>query len=158
MNMISYFEQMAASNKLAVENNFKFCRITSVAGLEEVVRNMTTCTNFFCIDTVTDAQIFEKGGAYYERQVYMVGLFSRFNLRDMADNMQKLDLCRELRKQICSKMLRDKYEIPQLTYFNTESIMYRELEQAFLMGLTGTYFTFNVDVPTDLCYKNDQWL
>ena len=158
MDIFEYFKNICDTNRLAKENGFFFCKVTSIAGLEEVTQNLTKENCFFAMDTVTDGSIIKKGGGFFERQVYVVYLLKRFDLQDTDDNMAAMQLCRELRRQICSRLVHDSELYDELTYLNTETILYRELDQALLSGLTGTFFTFNVDVPYNLCFNLEEWL
>ena len=76
----------------------------------------------------------------------------------MADRQVALDICRQLYRQVHSKLLRDKQHMNnELVYLNTENVYSRELGEYFINGCTGLYFMLEVSEPINIMYNQDEW-
>lgn len=156
-NFYDYFERLATTNKLAKENNFLFCRTSGISGLEEAMSNLQKAQAFFCCDDVTDGSIISRNGNFFTRYIFTVFLLKRTDVRDMKEVNATMEICRTLRTQIYKRILRDSEIIEELTYLDRSAVLFRELEKTALAGCTGTYFMFNVDIPTDLSYEENDY-
>lgn len=153
-----YFERICSKNKLSVQENFKFCRVTGLGGMEEALQHMKRESCFFCIDDTTDGTTIQRNGGFYKRRVFTVFFLKRYKFGDMAAHHEALNLCRQLFDQVCSRMLIDKDRLgSELVYLNTERIHFREMEKYALSGCAGIYFMIDVDEPIDLSYEPEQW-
>lgn len=156
-NFYNYFETLATTNKLATANDFHFCRTSGITGLEEAVNQMQKKIAFFCCDDVTDGSIICRNGNFFTRYIFTIFLLKRTDLNDMNHFADTMTVCRTLRTQIYKRILRDSEIIEELTYLDRSAVLFRELEKTALAGCTGTYFMFNVDIPTDLSYEENDY-
>lgn len=159
MDFYDYFSMICAKSKLAQANNFLFSKVSGISGLEECVANAQHANAFFAMDDVTDGSVICKNGHFFTRKILTVILLKRFALQDQNSYNDSMEVCRELRRQIFSRLLRDRVlkEYKELTYIDLSQSLFRELEKATLAGCTGTYIMFNVDVPTNYAYNDSEW-
>lgn len=82
----------------------------------------------------------------------------RFN--DMTDRDDKLDICREIFRQMNSRILydRDCECDDRLTYLNFENVFVRELSGYEKNGVTGLYFMIQNEQPIDISYDRAEWV
>lgn len=154
----AYFERICSENKLAVAEGFYFATCPGVENLEGVVDRIRKYANFFVFDDTAEGQNFRgTNGGYFRRRVFSVSLLRRYKVNDIADREAQLDVCRELYKQIASRLIKDRLEMPDLIYLKTDSIFYREFDKAMLSGCTGLYFMIECSEPENLCYNAEQW-
>lgn len=154
----AYFAQLCTKNKLSLQEQFKFCRVTGLGGMEEALANLKRERCFFCIDDTTDGATIRRSGGFYKRRVYTVFLLKRYKFGDMSAHRDALNVCRQLFDQIVSRMLIDKDKLDSdLIYMNTDRIHFREMEKYFLSGCAGIYFMIDVDEPLDLRYEAEEW-
>lgn len=77
----------------------------------------------------------------------------------MKDRAAKMDICRELFRQIASRMLVDEHNLSNdLIYLQTDNILSREFGEYTLSGCTGLYFMIDIAEPTDLVYDESEWI
>lgn len=82
----------------------------------------------------------------------------RYTFNDMADRQASLDICRQLARQVHSRMLLDREDMSnELVYLNTDNVYMRELGEYFINGCTGLYFMIDVSEPIDLSFNADEW-
>ncbi len=154
----NYVESISQKNKIFVENDFAFCKVSGPLGLQEAIAKARQKNFFLAIDDFSDGKVFSNGSAFFTRYVVTIFLFARFDNRNMQDRIDKLNLCRQLRAQIHSRFIRDRHSIDAIRYLNVNESLFREFTGAQLNGCTGLYFQLNIDIPTSMCYDNEQWL
>ena len=156
--MLNYFETLCEKNRLARKHKFKFCKVTNIYTLEDAIANMSRHSAFFCVDTVVDGFVVQgNGGGFAERITYVVYLLKSAKIDDADSIYKEMEICRQLRRQICSRLLADSLTMEELNYLNKDRMNFRELDTAVLSGCTGTYITFSVDHPLDLIMEEDEW-
>ena len=157
-NAIDYLKNLASANKLAKENSFVVGECSGFEGLEPLMRNYRKAANYIMVDDTVDGSMISNRVGWYNRRTYTVFIFAMYREDDMEERNRKLNLCRELFRQLLSHMIADteKYEY-DLVYMRTQSIQYRELNSYNFSGVTGLYFMVNVDEPVDLQYDNSLW-
>lgn len=154
----SYFESLCQKNKMAQANGFHFCTCPGVENLEGVINNTRKVANFFVFDDTAEGVNFRgAGGGYYRRRVFTVSLLRRYEINNMEDREAQLSVCRELYKQILSKLIRDKRNYSNLNYLKTDSVFYREFNRAMFSGCTGLYFMVECSEPENVCYNENEW-
>lgn len=155
---IGYFHNLCAKNKLAKKNNFFACTCGGINSLDELLGNFTTQSAFFAVDDTNDGVTRRNSGGFFKHRTFTVFLLKRYKFGDMADRQKTLDICRQLFRQIHSRLLVDADdENNELTYLNTDNVMSREISEYFLNGCTGLYFMIDVSEPIDLQYNADEW-
>lgn len=155
----AYFKTLAETNKLCVEQGFRFCTCSGLENLEEAIGQFRKVNNFFIFDDTTEGQEFKgAGGGYYHKRLFTVSLMRRYRLDDMEDRAKQLEICRQLFKQLVSRMIKDKEEAIKLAYLKTDNILYREYGRAMFSGCTGLYFIVESSEPENLCYNAEEWI
>lgn len=157
-DLYSYIQHLVATNRLARENSFLFCRVSGAAEMEEVIQQWRTHSNFIAVDDFSDGRLFRApGGGYFTRYIFTIFIFARCRRDDMEDTIAKLSLCRTLRTQLYSRFIRDRHTVEAIRYMNVEEMIFHEYSSRALNGCTGTFMQFNVDIPTSLCYDITEW-
>ena len=83
----------------------------------------------------------------------------RYSFNNETERTEALAVCRKLSRQVLSKLIADEGDPSnEFAYFDTRSIMTRELGRYFLNGCTGCYFMLEMNEPVDLVYNPDEWL
>ncbi len=155
-----YFGSLCAANRLAVSNSFRFCTCSGIESLEGPLDRFKTDSAFFCLDDTNDGQLFRgAGGGWFKRRTFTVFFLHRYTFDDEADRAAKLAICRDLFRQVISRMIVDADRMEnELVYLHTENVMARELGQYFMNGCTGLYFMIDVSEPVNLVFDPDEWL
>jgi hypothetical protein len=154
-----YFENLCNTNKITSSGRYKFCRVTGLSNMEEVIANFKKENAYFCVDDTEDGAIIQSpGGGYFERRQYTVFLLKKFPLNNMTAQHEALNECREIYRQITKKLIDDRRFLENsMTYLKVERIPYYEVPGYFISGCTGLYFMITIDIPVDLCYNTDDW-
>jgi hypothetical protein len=157
-NAIEYLEKIAKANSLAKKHEFIVGECSGIEGLEPLMQNYRKAANYIMVDDTVDGSMISNRVGWYNRRTYTVFIFAMYREDDMDDRRQKLDLCREIFRQLLSHLIADteKYEY-DLVYMRTQSIQYRELNSYNFSGVTGLYFMLNVDEPADLQFDASLW-
>jgi hypothetical protein len=157
-NAISFFQQLAMSNRLAKNNKFLPCTCSGIGFLQEVIDNFSDYNNFIAVDDTFDGQIFSNSGGWNNSESYTVFILAKYEYNDMHDRTEKLNMCREIYRQFLSRLivLKSTYD-KNVTYLDLDNIRYRELGQYFMSGLTGLYFMVANVEPTELIYNAKEW-
>lgn len=157
-NAQEYFGRICKENKLAVAEKFHFTTCPGIENLEGVINDLRKVANFFVFDDTTEGQNFRgSGGGYFRKRVFTVSLLRRYRLNDMEDREKQLSVCRELYKQIVSRLIKDKTDCDDLIYLKTDSIFYREFNKYMFSGCTGLCFMLECSEPENLCYNAELW-
>ena len=157
---LGYFEKLAKTNKLAIENDFFPCFCSGPDGIQDVMQNFSKHKNFIMIDDTTSQNTYSRGVTYFDKNVYTVFILAGHKWDDMKDREAKLNLCRRIFRQIHSKMIYDKTTMAygdMLEYLDVDSVYSKELPRYSMNGTTGLYLMVNNDEPVDLTYNNDEW-
>lgn len=153
-----YFGGLCAGNRLAREHGFHFCTCSGIENLQGPLAEFRNKAAFFCLDDTNDGTLIRgRNGGWFKNRTFTVFLLHRHD-GSMADRKAKLTLCRDLFRQLASRMLVDQESLDnELVYLQTENIMCSELGQHFLSGCTGLYFMVDVAEPIDLVYNSEEW-
>ena len=155
---IGYFKKLCLANKLAVTYEFHPCTCSGIHSLQEVLQEFRYHSAFFAVDDTNDGVTEKRSGGYFKKRTFTVFLLKSYRIDDMDDRQKSLDVCRQLFRQIHSRLIRDKENLDnELVYLDTEKILSRELGRYFINGCTGLYFMAEVSEPTNLCYNEQEW-
>lgn len=154
-----YFSSLCEANRLAQANGFKFCTCSGIESLQGPLDRFKTDRAFFCLDDTNDGALFQgKGGGWYKRRTFTVFILHRYAFRDETDRASQLAICRDLFRQIMSRMIIDADDLQnELVYLHTDNVVSRELGQYFMNGCTGLYFMIDVSEPVNLKFDNSEW-
>jgi hypothetical protein len=126
--------------------------------MEEVIRNFKSGNAYFCIDDTEDGYLIQNNAGYMERRQYVLFILKKYPFNDMAAQHEALNECRTIYRQVVKKLIRDRRRLENdLTYLKLDRIPFYEFPGYVLTGCTGLYFMITVDIPTELCYDNDEW-
>jgi hypothetical protein len=155
---IGYFKNLCSLNRLARKTGFYPCSCSGIDSLEEVLDLFRTHSCFFAVDDTNDGVTERRSGGFFKKRTFTVFLLHRYEFGNMSDREKALSICRELYRQIHSRLLVDKERFDNnLIYMNTENVFSRELGQYFLNGCTGLYFMFDVSEPLELIFNEEEW-
>lgn len=155
-----YFSEMCKANKFARNHDFHFCTCSGIESLEGPLMEFSTKNAFFCLDD-TNGGGYSTGrsGGWHEKRVFTVFLMHRYTFGDEEERLEMLGICRELLRQLLSKIIADEGDPSnEYAYFDTRTIMTRKLGKYFMNGCTGCYFMLEMNEPVDLVYNPDEWL
>lgn len=155
---IGYFKTMCLKNKLAQLHKFYPCACSGINSLEEVLQNFNRQSAFFSVDDTNDGVTERRSGGFFKKRTFTVFIMKKYRHDDMTSRQDSLDICRQLFRQVHSRMLRDKEKMSNdLVYLNTDNVYSRELGEYFISGCTGLYFMVDVSEPINLIYNKDEW-
>lgn len=152
----SFFEELTATNRLARQEGFAFCRVSGLDGFEEAVNEAQTQTAFVCVSDIADGYT-DLNNTPRTRRVKTVFLAMRHAAEDMEERLLCLDTMRELFRQFMSKLLLEKVKLEQNCIYLDPRISFSEIDRYFFNGAAGAYFQIAVDVYTDLRFNPDEW-
>lgn len=149
---------MVERNKLAQSQDFLFGTCTGIEGLESLLNEFSVQSNFVLSDDITTGETFQSAGAWFKRRTFTVFLFGRYDFGNEEQRQESINRCRELSRQIQSKLLHDRYHYLTMEVdFKVDNMPSTELTEFLGNGLTGLYFMVSIDEPLDLCYNEDEW-
>lgn len=154
----SYMAAIATKNRFAIERGFHPCTCSGINYLEEPLQNYRTKANFICTSDVTDGATYQRSGGWFKKRSVMVFILMRYRHGDDSDRRAKMDDCRELLRQIQSRLVRDNERLAaEDLYMNIDVFRDSEIGGVFLNGCTGLYFMLSVEEPTDLQFNPAEW-
>lgn len=154
----TYLRRIASENRLAAQAGFLPCRCSGLNYLEELLQNFRGEKAFVAVSDVTDGNTTQRGGGWMKTRVFTIFILHRYRFGDMGDYERAMNLCREVMRQLHSRMIHDAAQYSDdLMQLSLRDIRSRELGGTFLNGCTGLYFMVSMDEPTDLCYNPDEW-
>lgn len=155
-----YFSDLCNRNRMAVDNGFQFCTCSGLESLQGPLERFKSTNAFFCLDDTNDGALFRgRGGGWYKKRTFTVFILHRYKFSDEQDRAHQLAICRDLFRQILSRMVVDADDLQNnLIYLHTDTILSRELGQYFMNGCTGLYFMIDVSEPVDLVFDKSEWI
>ena len=151
-----FFEELTATNKLAQQEQFVFCRVSGLDGFEEAVNQALTQRAFVCVSDIA-AGYTELNNSPRTRRVKTVFFAMRHAAEDMEARAECMEIMRELFRQFMSRLLPEKVRLEQNCIYLDPRITFNEIDRYFFTGAAGAYFQIAVDVFTDLRYNPDEW-
>lgn len=156
---ISYFKNIAGKNRLAKANGFYPCACSGINTLDEVLAKFKKESAFISVDDTNDGVTERRSsGGFFKKRTFTVFIMKRYKYGDMANRQVSMNICRELSRQMHSRMLKDRENMGnKLIYMNTDNVYSRELGEYFINGCTGVYFMVDVSEPINLMYDATEW-
>ncbi len=152
----AFFENLTATNRLARQEGFTFCRVSGLDGFEDAVNTMQTSKAFVCVSDIADGYT-ELNNTPRTRRVKTVFFAMRHSAEDMEARAECMGIMRELFRQFMSRLLPEKVRLEQNCIYLDHRISFNEIDRYFFNGAAGAYFQIAVDVFTDLRYNADEW-
>ncbi|MDR0686921.1 MAG: hypothetical protein LBF79_05650 [Dysgonamonadaceae bacterium] len=158
-NAYQYFQQICEKNKILVDGEYRFCRVTGLANMEEVIQKWKAAKAWFCIDDTEDGTLIgSRGAGFFERRSHTVFILKKFPYGNMDLQHAALQECRTVFRQIMKKLILDRRVLEnEMTYLKLDSVPWHEFPGYVLSGCTGLYFEVVIEIPIDLCYNGDEW-
>lgn len=154
-----YIHTVASLNKLARGAGFHPCAASGMGGVTEMIAQMRRYGAFIVTDDLVTGGTVQKGGAWFQRRTFTVHIVARYQQGNETDRKQKAQICRELLRQLQSRLLRDEAMLSNhLAYIDLQAMPVADVGQYFLEGCTGLYFQINFDEPIDISYDAAEWL
>lgn len=153
-----YMARLARQNRLAASHGFHPCTCTGIDGLQGVLDGWQMEKGFICTDDVTTGETVREGGGWFQRRTFTVFILHRYEYGDEEDRLAKLATCREVLRQMQSRLIRDRDQMEaSLVYLRVEAMPTTEIGQYFASGCTGLYFMVTIDEPVELIYDGAEW-
>jgi hypothetical protein len=155
-NAISFFQNLVAKNKLAVTENFTFCKVSGLEGFEEALEHAQTATAFVCVSDIADGYT-ELNNTPRTRRIKTVFLAMRHAVDDMDARTECMETMRELFRQFMSVLTREAVKLSQDYIYLDPRIAFTEIDRYFFSGCACAYFQIAVDIFTDLQFRSSEW-
>lgn len=151
---IAYMQTLHSKLKLT-KDKYKFCRVSGLSALEEVLDSFKRDKFFFAVDDSQDGITFRGAGAgYFERRPYTVFILGKADYGNMDQRSAILTEAKSIYRNLLSKLIKDKLAIQVI---DMQSIRFFEVPPAFAFGSAGIYFIFTVENPVNLTYDAESW-
>lgn len=151
--MNEYLQSLGHKSRLA--KDFRVVGVTSLSSLESVVGGSRTAHAFFAVDATADGEIRQAGG-FTDNRFATVYILKKYS--GETDRERVMELCREIRKSIVRRIVRDREMLAgENIYVDTSRLPYYEIPRELFSSLTGVYIHISYSVPEDLQYKADEW-
>ena len=141
----SFFERLTATNILARNKKFRFCKVSGLQGFEDALAAMQTTTAFVNNSPRT-------------RRVKTVFFAMRHQLGNMAARLDCFDTMRELFRQYMSVLILEQTKLQERSLYLDPRIRFSEIPEYFASGCACASFQIAVDIYTDLRYNQSEWL
>lgn len=152
----TFFERLAATNRLAVEENFTFCKVSGLEGFEEAVEQMQSSNNFICVSDIADGYT-DLNNTPRTRRIKTVFFAMRHKAEDMEARTECMEIMRELFRQFMTRLILEKVKLEENCIYIDPRITFNEIDRYFFSGCAGAYFQIAVDIFTDLRHNPDDW-
>lgn len=132
--------------------DFTLTEVSGVNGLEGILQGQTAADDFIATDCTGDGYIVQnKNGGYFMRRVGTVFIVRKYQYLNMADMLDKMEVCRKYFKIILRHMVADQKNLElNLIYLDTERVAFREFEPETSAHFTGLWFMIEYEQPYDL--------
>lgn len=156
-NATAFFEKLTATNRLAQQEHFRFCRVSGLQGFEEALAAMGSTTAFVCVSDNSDGYT-DINNSPHTRRIKTVFVAMRHALDNQEARLQCLDTMRELFRQYMSVLILEKTKLEENCIYLDPRIRFTEIPQYFASGCACAYFQVAVDIYTDLRHRPEEWL
>lgn len=155
----AYIARLTAANRICRSEGFKPTTCSGINYLEGLLEDYADTSRFVCTSDVCDESLRQVAGGWMKRRLFTLFILSRFDYGDRSSQAAAMDLCREVSRQMLSRMLRDREEAVDspLLYLDLSDVRSQELGGTFLQGATGLYMFIAMDEPTSIAYDETEW-
>lgn len=151
-----FFQRLSQSNRLAIAENFKFCRVAGLDGFHDALTYMQKTMAFICVDDVAQGYT-ALDNSPHTRRVKTVFMAMRHKIDDMVARQERFDTMRELFRQFMTVLIREKTKLEENFIYIDRRISFTEINEFFFSGCACARFSIAVDVQTDLRYDENEW-
>ncbi len=156
-NATIFFESLTKRNRLAIDNGFKFCRVSGMEGFQEALASMQNAKAFVCVNEVSQGYT-SLDNSPRTRRVKTVFIAMRHKIDDMKARQDRFDTLRELFRQFMTVLIKEKTKLEEDCVELDRRIMFHEIDEYFFSGCACAYFSVAVDIHTDLRYDQNEWV
>jgi hypothetical protein len=137
--------------------DFQLTEVSGVNGLEGIISGQTAYDNFIATDATGDGYLVQNAnGGYFINRVCTVFIVRKYQYMNMADMLDKMEVCRRYFKIILRNMVKDREQLKlNLIYLNTERVAIREFEPEISAHFTGLFFQIGYEQPYNLLSNAD---
>lgn len=156
-NASAFFERMTRDNRFAVDNGYRFARVSSLDGFHDALGSMHSTQALVAVSDTSSGTLTLENSPN-ARRVKLVFLAKRHAVDDMAARERCMDNMRELFRQFMSVLLLEKTRLEENCVYLDPRITFSEIDRYFFTGCACAYFQIAVDTYTDLSYNPEEWL
>lgn len=151
-----FFRRLLQHNVLAQSRNFRFCMVSGLQGLEDMLHVMQDTANFLAVSDTSDGAL-SLGSSPRFRRVKTVFMAMRHVESDMTARMRCMHVMREVFRQMMSVLFKDGPRLGDEFVFVSNQVAFSEIDRYFFSGCACAYFQISVDVFSDLCVCSQDW-
>lgn len=155
-NATAFFQDLVETNRLAIAEGFRFCRVSGLEGFEEALNTLQTATAIVAVSDTSQGYM-EMNNTPRTRRVKTIFLAQRHAIDDMTARQECFDTLREIFRQFMSVLLLEKTKLEQNCIYLDPQISFNEIERYFYNGAACAYFQIAIDTYTDLRYEPSEW-
>lgn len=156
-NADEFFRNLTARNRLAQAKGYRFAVVSDLLGLEEYIDQMQKVKAAVCLSEISPGYT-ALNNTPHTRRVKTVFLIKRHAIDDMKARMECMEEMRELYRQFCSAIFKQRTMLREgLVYFD-ERIQFNEMDRYFAAGCACAFFQVAYDVFTNIVYRPEEWL
>lgn len=153
----AFFERLTRDNRFAVDNGYRFARVSSLDGFHDALGSMLSTQALVAVSDTSPGTLSIENSPH-ARRVKLVFLAKRHAVDDMAARERCMDNMRELFRQFMSVLLLEKTRLEENCVYLDPRITFSEIDRYFFTGCACAYFQIAVDTYTDLSYNPEEWL
>lgn len=155
-NATAFFADLTKRNRFAVENGFRFCKVSGLEGFEEALASMQSHPAFVCVSDISQGYT-DINNTPHTRRVKTVFLAMRHAIDNINARMACMDKMRELFRQFMSVLILEQTKLEQHAIYLDPRISFQEIDRYFLEGCACAYFQLAIDTYTDLQFNEAEW-
>jgi hypothetical protein len=153
---VDFFRRATAQNKFAQQNGFRFARVSSLEGFQDLLGQLTTATAVVAASDVSQGYV-STVNSPATRRVKIVFIAMRHRIDDMTAREACLIKMRELFRQFMTRLLREKTQLAEENIYVDDSISFTEIDKYFFSGMACAWFSIGVTTYTDLQFNAEDW-
>jgi hypothetical protein len=155
-NSVDFFRRCTEQNKLAQKNSFRFARVSSLEGFQDLLGQLTSAKAVVAASDVSQGYV-STTNSPATRRVKVVFIAMRHRIDDMTARDRCLNIMRELFRQFMTKLVLEKTQLADESIYLDDNISFNEIDKYFFSGMACAWFSVGVTTYTDLRYNSDDW-
>lgn len=152
-----FFERLSRQNRFAVDNAYRFARVSSLEGFHDALGSLTSASAFIAVSDSSQGSL-DIENTPHTRRIKTVFLAKRHAVDDMKARERCMDNMRELFRQMMSALILEKTRLEHDNIYIDPHVSFTEIDRYFFTGCACAFFQIAVDTYTDLTYNPDEWL
>ncbi len=152
----AFFKGLVEHNKLALEKDFIFVRVSGASDFQELLSRQSGVA-FVCVDDISEGYI-EMNNSPRTRRVKSVYVAMKHPVDDLVRRQACMDVMRELFRQFMSKLTLEATRLQEGFLYIDPRIRFTEVPEYFASGFACAKFQVAVDQFTDLRFNQEEWV